>query len=207
MEPDPPSSSNGGPDADGLTLRGVRIVRVSDDEVVLKRGLSEVRLAFPGLAGIVDRVSELADGTIDEEKLVAAFEPDLQPQVRRLVSGIRSRGLLHPADSGNPTESFWFSMTPFSADGGTGLEGASAVVIGTGAVADSVADALRACGVGAVSLSGDAEHAPAADVWCAASEAPVEAGVGLIGAAEVALRSGSSSCRCGWRTWSSGLAR
>ena len=157
--------------------------------MVLKRGLSEVRLAFPGLAGIVDRVSELADGTIDEEKLVAAFEPDLQPQVRRLVSGIRSRGLLHPADSGNPTESFWFSMTPFSADGGTRLEGASAVVIGTGAVADSVADALRACGVGAVSLSGDAEHAPAADVWCAASEAPVEAGVGLIGAAEVALRS------------------
>src|SRR5215217_6896055 len=97
----PPSGASSRPDLGGLTLRGVRMVRVSPDEVVLTRGLSEVRLSFPGVAEILDRVSELADGTVDEETLVAAFAAELQPQVRRLIFGIRSRGLLHPPASGD----------------------------------------------------------------------------------------------------------
>jgi bacteriocin biosynthesis cyclodehydratase domain-containing protein len=188
MGADSPSGPDEEPDAVGLTLRGVRMVRVSADEVVLRRGLSEVRLSLPGLGEILDRVNELADGTLDEQTLVAEFDTELQPQVRRLVSGIRSRGLLHPAALADPADAFWLSMTPFSADGASRLAVSSAVVIGAGRVADAVADALRACGVGDIGRSGEAPGAPRADVWCAASEAPVEAGAELVGIAEAALR-------------------
>src|SRR5262245_18834609 len=147
MDHDPPSDSNGGPGADGLTLGGVRIVRIGPDEVVLQRGLSELRLAFTGIAEIIDRVGELADGSVDEEAFVAAFEPDQQPQVRRLVTGIRSRGLLHSTDAGDPVDAFWLSMAPFSPDGADRLATSSAVVIGNGRVADTVEADLEACGV------------------------------------------------------------
>ncbi len=166
------------------------MVPVSPDQVVLSRGLSEVRLSFPGAAGILDRISELADGTLDEETLVAAFSTELQPQVRRLVSGIRSRGLLRPAGSGDPAEIFWSSMAPFSSDGAARVAASTVTVVGAGRVADAVTDALRSCGVGVVERCEDAAGAPAADVWCAASEAPVDAGAGLVEAAATALRSG-----------------
>lgn len=182
-------SGNGGPEVVGLTLRGVRMVRVSADEVVLKRGLSEVRLALPGLAGILDRVDELADGTVDEDALVAAFDAELQPQIRRLIAGLSSRGVLRPAGSEGPTNEFWVSMTPFSPGGAARLQTASVVVIGAGPIADAVVDALRACGVGSIERCEEAAQAPAADAWCAASPASVEGGATLVAAAEVAMRS------------------
>jgi bacteriocin biosynthesis cyclodehydratase domain-containing protein len=186
----PPSSSQPGADASGLSLRGVRVVRISADEVVLKRGLSELRLAFPGLAEIVERVRELAAGTVDEESLVGAFGPELQPQVRRLVTAMRSRGLLHPLGTGDPSDTFWLSMAPFSPDGAARLARASVAVIGTGVLAEAVAGALRECGVGELQHCEAPQQATAADVWCAGSESPVEAGTGLLGAAEAALRAG-----------------
>ena len=191
MGADPPSDPVGGMDAGGLTLSGVRMVRLSADEVVLKRGLSEVRLALTGVAQILDRLSELADGTTDEETMVAAFDTEVQPQVRRLISGMTARGLLHPQGPTTPADAFWLSMTPFSADAASRLAVSSAVVVGAGAVADSVTEALFACGVSEVTRCEEAADAPAADVWCGASEVPVDAAPGLVGTAEAALRSGT----------------
>lgn len=190
MTIDPPSGPAGGPDVGGPTLRGTRVLRLGDDEVVLKRGLSEVRLTFPGVAGLLDRVAELADGSLDEEELVAAFDVDEQPQVRRLVAGIGSRGLLHPDGVDTPEGAFWLSMAPFAAGAEARLAGASAVVIGEGVVARAVADGLRACGVTELETLARAHDAPHADVWCAASESPVDPALGLLDAAETALRAG-----------------
>jgi bacteriocin biosynthesis cyclodehydratase domain-containing protein len=182
-------SDDAAPETVGLTLRGVRMVRVSADEVVLRRGLSEVRLVLPGLAGILDRVNELADGTVADDDLVAAFDDELQPQVRRLIAGLTSRGVLHPAASESPTDAFWLSMTPFAAGGAARLLTSSVVVIGAGPIADAMADALHDCGVGSIERCEEAAQAPAADAWCAASPASVEGGATLVEAAELAMRS------------------
>lgn len=183
------------PDAVGLTLRGVQLVTFGPDDVALKRGVSEVRLGLPGLSAVLERLDALADGSRGEEDLVAAFEPDEQPQVRRLVTALRSRGLLRPDGPDDPAVAFWRTMAPFAADPTARLAAATVLVIGTGAVADATAAALTACGVGAVDrssaapdLDGPNGRSPAV-LWCVASES-ASARSALLSAAGAALTAG-----------------
>lgn len=184
------------PDAVGLTLRGVQLVTLGSDDVVLKRGVSEVRLGLPGLSSVLDRIGALADGTRNEEDLVAVFEPDDQPQIRRLVSALRSRGLLRPDGPDDPADAFWQTMAPFASEPIALLAAATVLVVGEGAIADATAAALIASGVGAVTRSAEApglvgpaaEPEPPATIWCVASESP-SARSTLLAAATAALRS------------------
>jgi bacteriocin biosynthesis cyclodehydratase domain-containing protein len=185
-----PVDHNGGLEQGRLSLRGTRVVAFGGDEVVLKRGLAEVRLSFPGVALLVDRVTELADGTRDEHSIIASFEPDLQPQVRRLVTGIRARGILHQLPTADPSDLFWLSVAPFAPDGPAAVANARAVVVGVGAVAESTASALSACGVGEVVV----RDAPPPlgewwDVWCVAADEVLD-GNELLPVVEAALRAG-----------------
>ena len=184
------------PDAVGLTLRGVQLVTLGTDDVVVKRGVTEVRLGLPGLSAALERIGALADGTRNEEDLVAVFELDDQPQIRRLVSALRSRGLLRPDGPDDPAGAFWQTMAPFASEPIARLAAATVLVLGVGAVADATAAALIASGVGAVTRSAEApalaaaaEPEPPAAIWCVASESP-SARATLLAAATAALRSG-----------------
>ena len=174
-----------------LSLCGARVVHLGADEAVLKRGLAEVRLKFPGISALLDRVTELADGTLDEDSLVEAFDPEVQPQVRRLIAGLRARGLIHQLSTAAPAELFWLSVAPYAPDAVARLADASALVVGTGAVAATVAAALKDCGVGRVGTRDAPPCSGSWDVWCAASENPDEpAESGLLRIAETALEDG-----------------
>jgi len=185
-----PLGPNGGPEPVRLSLRGTRVVALGPDEVVLKRGLAEVRLSFPGVVALVERVTDLADGTLDEDSIVEAFEPDLQPQVRRLVNGIRARGLLHRLPTADPTDLFWLSVAPFAPDGAAILDKSHVVVLGSGAVAESAAAALSASGVGEVVASDVPPVSGDADIWCLAADDVLDVTNDLLPAAEAALRAG-----------------
>jgi bacteriocin biosynthesis cyclodehydratase domain-containing protein len=174
-----------------LSLLGTRVVHLEADEAVLKRGLAEVRLRFPGISALLDRVRELADGTLDEDSLVEAFDSEVQPQVRWLITGLRARGLIHQLPTADPAELFWLSVAPYAPDAVARLADASALVVGTGAVAASVTAALQDCGVGRVGTRDALPCSGSWDVWCAASENPDEpAESGLLRIAEVALKDG-----------------
>ncbi|MBE1609118.1 TOMM precursor leader peptide-binding protein [Actinopolymorpha pittospori] len=173
----------------GLSARGVRVVRLSPDEVIVKRGLAEVRLQLEGVAEVLDRVLRLADGTLDAEAMVATFEPDLQPEVRRLVTGLRARGLLHDRSAEQPADLFWLGVASHAPDARARLTQASALVIGDGQVTESLAASLTACGVGRVETdTKPPKQAGTWDIWCAASEDP--AGGGPVAEADAALGAG-----------------
>jgi bacteriocin biosynthesis cyclodehydratase domain-containing protein len=134
---------------------------------------------------------ELADETIDEDSLVEAFDPEVQSQVRRLIAGLRVRGLMHQLSTAAPADLFWLSVAPYAPDAVARLADASALVVGAGAVAATVAAALKDCGVGRVGTRDTPPYSGAWDVWCAASESPGEpAESGLLRIAEAALEEG-----------------
>ena len=197
MTRDAPSTSSPELAVPGPTLRGVRLVIVSPDEAVLQRGLAEVRLVLPGLATILQLLSELADGTRDEERLVAAFPTDEQPQIQRLLIGLRSRGILHTVANPDPADLFWLSVARLAPDGAARLAASSVAVIGVGPVAEALTHALQSCGVGAV-------------IGCASdgvTSGSINDGVTM--AHEIGHFAGraASSFRCGLPTCSSGWVR
>lgn len=188
MDGESPGARDEQPRAEArLSSRGLRVVRLGSDEVVAKRGVAEVRLQFAGVAELLGRVAELADGNISEDALVGAFEGDVQPEVRRLVAGLRARGLLHDQRAEDPADLFWLGLASHAPEATARLARASALVIGDGPIADSLTASLAECGVGRVDRD-DAPRAGAWDLWCAASEGPAVAG--LVATAEAALAAG-----------------
>jgi bacteriocin biosynthesis cyclodehydratase domain-containing protein len=175
-----------------LSARGLRIVRTGPDEVVVKRGVTETRLAFEGAADMLERVAELADGTTTEDQLVEAFAADLQEHVRRLVRSLHVRGLLAEDVGNDPSALFWSTVAPHAPDARSRLANASVLVVGAGPVADALTASLRECGVARVGGRQDVEGGPAApggwDLWCAAAAGPPEPA--LIRAARAALAAG-----------------
>lgn len=186
---DVPASLDGQSAADsGLSASGLRVVRLGSDEVVAKRGIAEVRMRFAGVADLLARVADLADGNISEEGLVAAFDPASQPDVRRLVAGLRVRGLLHDGGVEDPAELFWRSVASHAPEATARLARASALVIGTGAIADALTGCLVECGVGNVETHAEvAQLTTTWDLCCATLDGPPD---GLVPAADAALAAG-----------------
>jgi bacteriocin biosynthesis cyclodehydratase domain-containing protein len=170
----------------GLSARGMRIARLGSDEAIAKKGLAEVRCRFPGIADVLERVAELADGGISEDVLVESFPPRIRSEVGLLVRSLRVRGFFNKAE--DHVDSFWSSVGELAPNASGRLAEASAMVIGDGPLADSTASALAACGVGRVDTGSDMPKAGNHDLWCAAVEGPADPS--LLAVAERALSIG-----------------
>ncbi|HEY0640449.1 MAG TPA: hypothetical protein VGD67_22700, partial [Pseudonocardiaceae bacterium] len=148
----PEQAAAGTEDATPLSARGLRIVRFGPDTVVVKRGIAELRLTFEGAADTVERLAGLADGTATAQRLTEAFAPELRENIRRLVTGLRARGLLRPVTgtstdgtggtgsvdgaSGpgdeDPAALFWAGLATHAPDAPAVLAASSVLVAGTG---------------------------------------------------------------------------
>jgi bacteriocin biosynthesis cyclodehydratase domain-containing protein len=149
-------------DATPLSSHGMRIARLDQDTVVVKRGIIELKLAFDDAADTVERLAQLADGTVTADRLVEAFPPELRDHVGRLVTGLRARGLLRDATGvtldatagraviDDPAALFWAGLASHAPNARGALAEASVLVAGTGPVTDALAAALHHCGVGRV---------------------------------------------------------
>jgi hypothetical protein len=105
----PATAHDATPAGDGrLSARGMRIARLGSDEAVAKKGVAEVRCRLPGVADVLERVAELADGGISEDVLVESFPPRIKSEVELLVRGLRARGFFERAE--DHTGSFWSSV-------------------------------------------------------------------------------------------------
>src|SRR5262249_3112511 len=73
---------------------------VGDDALMLKRGVTTVRIDGADAPGPVAEVLEsAADGTRTEDEIVACFPAAAQPSIRALVGELRERRLLLPVDA------------------------------------------------------------------------------------------------------------
>ncbi|MFF3442832.1 TOMM precursor leader peptide-binding protein [Streptosporangium sp. NPDC002721] len=158
-----------------LSGRELRIAHLGPDEAVVKRGLTEVRLAAPGVGALLTRIVELADGSRSLDELVDAFPPQEREEAREVAVTLHARGLLGEDAGDDPVARFWASMARLSPDGPGEIAKSSVFVTGTGQVADALARSLVACGVGRVGT----RPTPAAgddgwDLWCAAADGPAD---------------------------------
>lgn len=153
-------------------LRGARIVELSSDEVIVQRGLAEVRLQYPDVRDALERLRELADGTRTDDEIVDAFSGEEQPQIRSLLARLASRRIAHDlVGESSPSEAFWVSVEAISAEAESLVASSSVYVVGSDPLAIAIAAALEQCGVGRVERG---ESAPTAewDVWCIAGADP-----------------------------------
>lgn len=211
VEPRAPADPAG--TASGLSAEGLRIARLSADEVVAKRGVAEVRVRFEGAQRLVDRVTELADGTLDADALVGEFGTDDQPAVRRLVDGLQARGMLRQGTADDPVSAFWRSVSGHALGGRDRLRDSAVLLVGAGTdrpdsgpdagpdagpddgpddgpgdeLVELLDDALGSCGVGHVDRVDAApgpDAEPAAGLWCAGTVGPPQR---LLAVADAAL--------------------
>jgi bacteriocin biosynthesis cyclodehydratase domain-containing protein len=167
-----------------LSAHGLQIVRLGPDEAIVKKGLSEVRCRLPGVADVLERVAELADSGISEDILVESFPPRIKSEIELLVRGLRARGLFEKAE--DHTDSFWLSVGALAPNASVRLSEASALVVGNGPLADSMASALVACGVGHVDTGSDMPKTEDCDLWCAAVEEPADPSLLVVAARALA---------------------
>ncbi|MGW4423529.1 TOMM precursor leader peptide-binding protein [Streptosporangium sp. NPDC004631] len=151
------------------------MAHLGPDEVVAKRGLTETRLTAPGVGALLNQVVALADGSRSLDELVDAFPPEEREDARQVTTTLQTRGLLREDVGDDPAARFWASMARLSPDGPGEIAKSAVLVAGAGRVADALARALTACGVGRVSI----RPAPAADedgwdLWCAAADGPAD---------------------------------
>lgn len=122
-----------------LSGRELRIARLGPDEAVAKRGLTEVRLAAPGIAALLARIIELADGSRSLDEIVDAFPPQEREEAREVAVTLHARGLLGEDAGDDPADRFWASMARLSPDGPGEIAKSAVFVTGTGRVADALA--------------------------------------------------------------------
>ena len=158
---------------EGVRADGVRVARIGDDEVVVKRGLAEVRMATAGIADLVDEILAMADGRSDAESLIAYLGPRHE-HAERVVSALLARGILRLGGDDGAASRFWSSVVPAESDMPGRLASRTVRVSGSGELADGLRAALRHNGIGTVLPDAGAAAGSPVDVWCAATEGPAD---------------------------------
>lgn len=178
---------------------GLRLIRLSDDRVVLKRGIHEVLISGADAGSIVEPLLDLLDGSRTREQILEAFPGHLRADVDLVLAAMTARRLVlsesPPPGSdgaGGLQPAFYANFGP-SAEGALAkLRASSVVVVGATLIARSLVRSLLEMEVGGVTLAGHAvlgaaagdgrpgEEVPAAlrDRFRIAGRWPPEPGVG-----------------------------
>lgn len=178
---------------DLLTSRGLRLASTGPDEVVVKRGVVELRLRFPGAAATMSRILGFAEDGVSATAIVDLFPDGDRADVGRIVTAMAVRGLLAAEVGDDPTAMFWRGLASHAPSGPEQLLAARVLVVGTGAVATALASALTGCGVGSVVTAPTASSASLTPsvpwtMLCGAADGPPEPE--LTEAARAALAAG-----------------
>jgi len=73
---------------------GLQLIRVAEDQVVLKLGIHELLLSGPSTKAIVEPLLEMLDGSKSTEQIVAAFPDHLRGDVEGLLTALRARRMI-----------------------------------------------------------------------------------------------------------------
>ena len=176
------------PDDVLLTSRGLRLSPTGPDEVVVKRGVVELRLRFTAATVTMTRILQIAEPGVCAGVIARQFPDEQRAIVERIVTALVARGLLAPEVGDDPQAVFWRGLAGHAPAAQERLLAARVLVIGTGSVATALTAALTDCGVGLVdtaSVLSDAALTPERpwDLCCAAADGSPEPGLTDITAA------------------------
>lgn len=142
-----------------MRANDLQLIRVDDDRVVVKRGVTEVLLGGAGIEATLGKLLALLREGMVAERVVEAFPEDDREDALRLVTVMRDRRLLDEpgppaASSGHRLEACFYDCFGLTHEvAGKSLNAASVVVYGTNLIAQSLVANLAAAGVGTVTLA------------------------------------------------------
>jgi bacteriocin biosynthesis cyclodehydratase domain-containing protein len=135
------------------------LIRISEDQVVLKRGVHELLFEGSGIAGIAERVVLLASRTGSLQEIIGAFPGPQRSIVEKLLDElVRRRMLGPPADepesvAGDPQqEAFYWNFGQAAARAPARLAAARILVIGVNSISRALVEGLVELGFGQVTL-------------------------------------------------------
>lgn len=137
----------------------LQLIRLGDNRVVLKRGVTEVLVGGAGIEDTLDRLLALLGEGMDLEQVVDAFPEEARPDALRLITVMRDRRLLdEPGDvvvsNGHSLEARFFDCFGLTHEvASKSLKAASVVVYGANLISQSLVANLSAAGVGTVTLA------------------------------------------------------
>jgi bacteriocin biosynthesis cyclodehydratase domain-containing protein len=144
-----------------INAEGLQLVRVSEDRVVLKRGLQEVLFEGPEVASVSEAVLQLADGTRSAAECVSAFPGPMRPIVEQVLQRLLRLRMLEPQTETNSSatldreqEAFYWNFGPVAQKAPARLAATRVLVLGTNRISLAIVHSLLELGVGEVTLAG-----------------------------------------------------
>lgn len=141
-----------------LSLKGLHLVRISGDQLVLKRGLRELLVGGSGVEALVESLLSLLDGTRTGEEAVAIVREEDREHATRLLERMVARGLAIASDDEPPEvvddrdqAAFYANFGSMAAATQTALR-ADIVILGATYAARALVRGLLELGVGRVTV-------------------------------------------------------
>lgn len=141
-----------------MRANDLQLIRLDDDRVVLKRGVTEVLVGGAGIEATVGKLVALLGEGMDADQVLEAFPEEGREDVLRLVKVMRDRRLLDEpgppaASNGHRLEACFYDCFGLTHEvARKSLETASVAVYGTNLISQSLVANLVAAGVGTVTL-------------------------------------------------------
>jgi bacteriocin biosynthesis cyclodehydratase domain-containing protein len=142
-----------------MNAHGLHFIRVSDEQVVLRRGLDELLVSGPEAATLVEPLVRLLQTTRDLDEVVAAFTGPARASVEALLRSLRARRLIDadgdmppsPPDDGPALQQAFFATLRASRkDVAAALAAATVAVQGINLISRALVGSLLEIGVGKV---------------------------------------------------------
>jgi bacteriocin biosynthesis cyclodehydratase domain-containing protein len=143
--------------------KGLQVIRVSDNRVVLKRGIGELLLEGDSVESIVEPLLSLLDGTRTREQVVGSFPAPLRPEVETLLTALTRRRLI-TAEPGPPSDesaaddlqaAFYRNFGGFALESRAKLQAANVLIFGSNLIARTLVRSLLEMGLGGVGVVDD----------------------------------------------------
>lgn len=164
----------------------LELINVSEDRVLLKRGIHEVLVSGPAASSITGPLVKMLDGTRNADEILESFSEEVRDQAAELLQTLVRRGIVteHPPATRNGTpedlqSAFYDNLGSFGASAPDRLKAANVCIAGSNLISRALARSLAECGVGRIQVSAH-PHLENEDRLVNWTEAKHDAGVSLV---------------------------
>jgi bacteriocin biosynthesis cyclodehydratase domain-containing protein len=143
-----------------MYAKGLQVIPLPDDRVLLKRGVHEIVVAGIGSREFLETLVSLLDGSRTRPEIIESFPADMQPVADRLLATLLRRGLAsespgevpQQADGDGLVTAFFRNFLPVTRQTPGKLRDAVVVVAGVNLTTRSLTQSLIESGIGRVVL-------------------------------------------------------
>ena len=140
-----------------LSSKEVQIIPVAANQVVLKKGITELSIQGAHVEKLIETVFQMLDGTLTGEQIIASFPEQFQSEVKSLLTLLQRHRLIDNADNfpQNDLETFFWNFDKDFTRIANTLKEAYVLIAGVGLISQTLAQGLLDSGIGSVTVVDD----------------------------------------------------